>query len=143
AVSRAEMLPRSIEELQGESAAGPTLWPVQGKISQGFSDARGGHKGIDIAVSRGTPVRAAGDGVVDFAGRDPVFGNMVIINHGSGTSSLYGHNSKLTVTQGSVVARGQVIANSGSSGRSSAPHLHFEISRYGRQLDPLTVLRGQ
>lgn len=118
----------------------PTLWPVQGEISRGFSENRGEHKGVDIAVARQTPVRAAGDGTVDFAGEDEVFGNMIIINHGSGMSSLYGHNSSLTATRGETVRKGQIIAYSGSSGRSSAPHLHFEISRYGKRVDPLTFL---
>ncbi|UCF79158.1 MAG: M23 family metallopeptidase [Candidatus Eiseniibacteriota bacterium] len=121
----------------------PTLWPVHGEISRGFSEERGGHKGIDIAVARETPVRGAGDGAVDFAGKDEVFGNMIILNHGSGISSLYGHNSSLTAKRGDAVHKGQIIAYSGSSGRSSAPHLHFEISRYGRQVDPLTFLSEQ
>ncbi len=125
------------------SGRSPTLWPVRGEISRGFSEKKGGHKGIDIAVARGTPVRAAGDGTVDFAGPDEVFGNMIILNHGSGISSLYGHNSSLTATRGEMVRKGQIIAYSGSSGRSSAPHLHFEISRYGKQMDPLTFLSEQ
>lgn len=121
----------------------PTLWPVRGEISRSFSNDPGGHKGIDIAVPRETPVRASGDGVVEFAGEDEVFGNMVIISHGPGISTLYGHNSKLTVVRGDYVKKGQLIAYSGNSGNSSAPHLHFEISRNGRQVDPLTFLSEQ
>jgi murein DD-endopeptidase MepM/ murein hydrolase activator NlpD len=121
----------------------PTLWPVRGEISRAFSNEPGGHKGCDIAVQRETPVRAAGEGVVEFAGEDAVFGDMIIINHGSGISSLYGHNSRLTVRRGDSVKKGQIIAYSGNSGNSSAPHLHFEISRNGRQVDPLTFLREQ
>jgi murein DD-endopeptidase MepM/ murein hydrolase activator NlpD len=131
------------EETFDYSGSSPTLWPVRGAISRGFSEKKGGHKGIDIAVARETPVRAAGDGTVDFAGEDDVFGSMIIINHGSGISSLYGHNSGLTAARGETVRKGQIIAYSGNSGRSSAPHLHFEISRYGRQVDPLTFLREQ
>jgi murein DD-endopeptidase MepM/ murein hydrolase activator NlpD len=118
----------------------PTFWPVVGEISQDFSYSREGHKGIDIAVQAGTPVRAAGDGSVEFAGLDGVFGQMVIVNHGAGISSLYGHNATLAVTRGEEVLRGSVIAYSGTSGRSTAPHLHFEISRYGKQVNPLTFL---
>jgi len=118
----------------------PTFWPVVGEISRDFSYSREGHKGIDIAVQAGTPVRAAGDGSVEFAGADEVFGQMVIINHGAGISSLYGHNERLAVTRGGEVLRGVVIAYSGTSGRSTAPHLHFEVSRYGKQVNPLTFL---
>jgi murein DD-endopeptidase MepM/ murein hydrolase activator NlpD len=118
----------------------PTLWPVLGELSRTFSYEADGHKGLDIATPNGTEVRAAGDGTVEFAGQDDVFGLMVIINHGSGITTLYGHNSKLAVARGDETLRGQVIAYSGTSGRSSAPHLHFEISRYGRQVNPLTFL---
>jgi len=121
----------------------PSLWPLRGAISRSFSSETGGHKGIDIAVPRDTPVRASGDGVVEFAGQDEVFGNMVIINHGSNISTLYGHNSRLTVTKGDYVKKGQVIAYSGNSGNSSAPHLHFEVDRNGRQVDPLEFLKEQ
>jgi len=118
----------------------PTLWPVLGEISRTFSYESDGHKGLDIATPNGTQVKAAGDGTVEFAGQDDVFGLMIIINHGSGITTLYGHNSKLSVARGDEVLRGQVIAYSGTSGKSSAPHLHFEISRYGRQVNPLTFL---
>jgi len=118
----------------------PTLWPVLGEISRTFSYAGDGHKGLDIAAPNGTEVRAAGDGTVEFAGQDDVFGLMVIINHGAGLTTLYGHNSKLAVARGDEALRGQVVAYSGTSGKSSAPHLHFEISRYGRQVNPLTFL---
>jgi murein DD-endopeptidase MepM/ murein hydrolase activator NlpD len=118
----------------------PTLWPVLGEMSATFSYSQDGHKGLDIATPNGTEVKSAGDGTVEFAGRDDVFGLMIIITHGSGITSLYGHNSRLAVARGDEVVRGQVIAYSGTSGRSSAPHLHFEISRYGRQVNPLTFL---
>jgi murein DD-endopeptidase MepM/ murein hydrolase activator NlpD len=118
----------------------PTLWPVLGEISRPFSYEGDGHKGLDIATPNGTQVKSAGDGTVEFAGQDDVFGLMIIINHGAGITTLYGHNSKLAVARGDEVLRGQVISYSGTSGRSSAPHLHFEISRYGRQVNPLTFL---
>ena len=139
----AGMLTRGFVETHVSSGRMPTLWPVRGEISRGFSNEPGGHKGCDIAVQEETPVRAAGEGLVEFAGEDAVFGNMIIINHGSGISSLYGHNSKLSVIRGDSVKKGQIIAYSGNSGNSSAPHLHFEISRNGRQVDPLTFLREQ
>jgi murein DD-endopeptidase MepM/ murein hydrolase activator NlpD len=139
----ANLLSSSPSQAFDHSGRSPTLWPVRGEISRGFSEKKGEHKGVDIAVARDTPIRAAGDGTVDFAGEDEIFGNMIIVNHGSGISSLYGHNSSLTATRGETVRKGQIIAYSGSSGRSSAPHLHFEISRYGKQMDPLTFLSEQ
>jgi murein DD-endopeptidase MepM/ murein hydrolase activator NlpD len=142
-LSPAGMLTQGFSQERASSGRMPTLWPVRGEISRGFSNEPGGHKGCDIAAPRETPVRAAGEGVVEFAGEDTVFGNMIIINHGSGISSLYGHNSRLTVIRGDSVKKGQIIAYSGNSGNSSAPHLHFEISRNGRQVDPLTFLREQ
>jgi murein DD-endopeptidase MepM/ murein hydrolase activator NlpD len=142
-LSSAGMLTQGFTQQPVSSGKTPTLWPVRGQISRGFSNEPGGHKGCDIAVQKETPVRAAGEGVVEFAGEDAVFGNMVIINHGSGISTLYGHNSRLTVLRGDSVKKGQIIAYSGNSGNSSAPHLHFEISRNGRQVDPLTFLSEQ
>ena len=142
-LSPAGMLTQGFVQTPVSSGRMPTLWPVRGEISRGFSNEPGGHKGCDIAVQGETPVRAAGEGLVEFAGEDAVFGNMIIINHGSGISSLYGHNSKLSVLRGDSVKKGQIIAYSGNSGNSSAPHLHFEISRNGRQVDPLTFLREQ
>jgi len=142
-LSPASMLTRGFTPERVYLGKTPTLWPVRGEISRGFSNDPGGHKGLDIAVPSETPVRATGEGLVEFAGEDDIFGNMVIINHGSGISTLYGHNSKLAVARGDSVKKGQIIAYSGNSGKSSAPHLHFEISRNGRQVDPLTLLSEQ
>jgi murein DD-endopeptidase MepM/ murein hydrolase activator NlpD len=98
------------------------------------------HHGIDIAASHGAPVRAAGSGVVAFAGLDSVFGQLVIIEHGGGLQSLYGHNSVLEVGAGDWVQAGQQIARVGSTGESSAPHLHFEVRRGGAPVDPREYL---
>ncbi|MCX5801359.1 MAG: M23 family metallopeptidase [Candidatus Eisenbacteria bacterium] len=142
-VSPASVFTQELTEQRASGGNAPTLWPVRGRVSRGFSNEPGGHKGIDIAVRGETPVRAAGNGLVEVAGQDAVFGNMVIVNHGSGISTLYGHNSKLSVTRGDSVKKGQTIAYSGSSGNSTAPHLHFEITRNGKQVDPLTFLSEQ
>jgi murein DD-endopeptidase MepM/ murein hydrolase activator NlpD len=121
----------------------PSLWPVEGVISRGFHvEGRSSqiHHGIDIAAPHGTAVRASGAGTVAFAGRDSVFGQLVVIDHGKGVHSLYGHNASLDVGQGDRVKRGQQIALVGSTGESSAPHLHFEVRRGGNAINPRTYL---
>jgi len=140
-LSQAGMLNQGFVQQRIAFGSTPSLWPVPGEISQAFSAEPNGHKGIDIAVQRETPVKAAGGGMVDFAGEDEVFGNMIIVNHGSGISTLYGHNARLIASRGESVRKGQTIAYSGNSGNSSAPHLHFEVSRNGRQVDPLSYLK--
>jgi murein DD-endopeptidase MepM/ murein hydrolase activator NlpD len=98
------------------------------------------HPGLDIAVRSGTPIRAAGGGVVAEAGVDPDYGRYVLINHPQGYQSMYGHASRVLVTAGEAVKAGQVIGLSGSTGRSTAPHLHFEIRRNGQQIDPRSLI---
>lgn len=99
-----------------------------------------GHTGVDIAVPSGSYVRAMGPGVVEEAGEDEVYGRYVRIAHRDGLSSLYGHNSWLFVQPGDSVQRLQVIALSGNTGRSTAPHLHFEVRRNGALIDPLAFV---
>jgi murein DD-endopeptidase MepM/ murein hydrolase activator NlpD len=86
-------------------------------------------------------IRASGPGVVTKAGTDAVYGEFVLIDHGSGLETLYGHASRLLVKPGDRVNRHEVIALSGSSGQSSAPHLHFEVRLDGKPVDPLTYVR--
>jgi murein DD-endopeptidase MepM/ murein hydrolase activator NlpD len=86
-------------------------------------------------------VRAAGPGVVQVAGEDPVYGLHVMIDHGRGLETVYGHASRLFVSVGDTVRRGRLIAFSGSTGRSTAPHLHFEVRLDGMAVDPLTYVR--
>jgi murein DD-endopeptidase MepM/ murein hydrolase activator NlpD len=119
------------------------LWPLAttGYITQRLSDAGSRHPGIDIAVPSNSYIRAAGAGTVRAAGVDEVYGHYVLVSHGSGLESLYGHASKLLVTAGDRVIRGQVLGLTGSSGRSTAPHLHFEVRLNGRPVDPLTYVR--
>src|SRR5947199_249405 len=96
-----------------------------------------------FAGPAGTPVRAAGGGAVEAAGTDPAYGLFVLLRHSSGYETMYGHASRLLVREGDSVQAGQVIALSGNSGRSTAPHLHFEIRREGKSLDPLTVVKQE
>ncbi len=125
------------------SAYAPRQWPVEGYISREFfqveNDAEG-HPGLDMVAPDGAPVKAAGRGTVLEASYDDWLGNYVVIDHGFGYSTLYGHNQRLLVTAGQSVERGQVIARLGNTGRSSAPHLHFEIRLDGRSVDPRQYL---
>ncbi len=126
----------------------PRHWPldVTGFVTRGQvrpGDPAEAHPGIDIAVPIGTPVRAAGGGNVEAAGTDSAYGLFVRVRHPGGYESMYGHASRLLVSEGDEVQAGQVIALSGTSGRSTAPHLHFEIRREGRSLDPLMLVKQE
>jgi murein DD-endopeptidase MepM/ murein hydrolase activator NlpD len=101
------------------------------------------HKGIDVACSIGTDIRASRNGRVVFCGWEEGYGNLVIIEHEFGYQSYYGHQSKFRVKIGDVVTTNQVIAQSGNTGRSTGPHLHFEIRKNGQSLNPGTFIRGQ
>jgi murein DD-endopeptidase MepM/ murein hydrolase activator NlpD len=119
-------------------------WPLQfaGFITRETTMERGAHHpGLDIAVPRDSYIRAAGPGVVKEAGDDEIYGLYVLIDHGRGLESLYGHASRMFVKPGDRVTRGEVIALTGSTGQSSAPHLHFEIRKDGKSVDPLAYVR--
>jgi len=127
-------------------ASVPSHWPldVSGFVTRGQvrpGDAAESHPGIDIAVPAGTPIRASGGGTVAAAGYDVDYGLFVLLRHPSGYETMYGHASRLLVVEGDDVQSGQVIALSGNSGRSTAPHLHFEIRRDKKSLDPLTLVK--
>lgn len=124
--------------------------PVAGKhVSSGFGTridpflgSAAMHSGIDFAAMTGTPVRASAAGTVTEAGRNGGYGNMVEIDHGGGISSRYGHMSKIVVKSGDRVTRGTVIGLSGSTGRSTGPHLHYEIRREGVAIDPARFVKS-
>ena len=123
----------------------PSHWPldVDGYITRGqvgTGSRREAHPGIDVAVPIGSVVRAAGGGQVIEAGKDDEYGNFVRLAHPDGLESMYGHLSRITAVPGGYVAAGEVVGLSGNSGRSSAPHLHFEIRVEGRSQDPLDYL---
>ncbi|MFH7027374.1 MAG: M23 family metallopeptidase [Heteroscytonema crispum UTEX LB 1556] len=115
------------------------IWPAQGILSQGFSKT---HEGIDIASASGTPIIAAASGTVTKAGWDDWgLGNEIEIKHPNGSVTVYGHNRRLLVSKGQQVNQGQVIAEMGSTGNSTAPHLHFEVHPNGRvAVNPLDFL---
>ncbi|MBS9384492.1 MAG: M23 family metallopeptidase [Dolichospermum sp. BR01] len=116
------------------------IWPTQGILSQGFRKYQ--HEGIDIAGAKGTPILAAAAGTVVKAGWDDWgLGNFIEIKHFNGNVTVYGHNSRLLVSKGQQVKQGQIIAEMGSTGNSTAPHLHFEFYVDGRLAsNPLSLL---
>jgi len=115
--------------------------PTHGKISSRFGYRWGRmHEGIDLAAPTGTPVYAADGGVVTFAGWQSGYGKTVIIDHGNGVETLYGHNSELLVKKGTRVAKGTKIAKVGNTGRSTGPHLHFEVRVNGKAVNPAKYL---
>jgi murein DD-endopeptidase MepM/ murein hydrolase activator NlpD len=124
----------------------PRFWPLdesgymtRGQVKAGGRDEP--HPGVDIAVSIGSLVRAAGGATVRQAGEDPEYGRFVLLEHPEEFQTMYGHLSRILVTPGDTVTAGQVIGLSGNSGRSTAPHLHFEIRQRGSSLDPLTMVK--
>ena len=117
-------------------------WPVTGRISSPFGPRWGRmHNGLDIAVNTGTPVRAAADGRVTFAGWNGGYGILVIVDHGNNVETRYAHNSRLNVKVGQTVTRGQIIAYSGNTGNSTGPHVHFEIRHRGNPVNPQNYLK--
>lgn len=126
----------------------PNQWPVTGDITSPYGWRKspfGGrnktfHDGIDIANDVGTEIIAAADGEVIFSGYQPVYGRTIIIDHGYGFTTKYAHNSALLVEKGDKVKKGDVIAKLGSTGRSTGPHLHFTVMKWGNTQDPLIYL---
>jgi hypothetical protein len=125
----------------------PLGWPASGRISSGYgyrehpkSGQRQLHTGVDISLSSGTEVRTTADGVVSFSGWTVNSGNVVVIEHGHGFSTAYAHNRANLVTVGQTVRRGDAIAWSGSTGISTGPHVHYEIWRDGRHVNPSQFL---
>lgn len=128
--------------------AQPFIWPVQGRISGRFGNARvyngqagSGHSGMDIAVPTGTPVKAPAAGVVTFAAPDLYLtGGTLLLDHGFGVSSNFLHLSRIDVKVGDRIEQGQVIAAVGATGRATGPHLHWGMNWFDTRIDPLLVL---
>lgn len=122
----------------------PTAWPLTepGFVTQALIEGGAGedHPGLDIAIPTDSYVRAAGSGRVLRTGEDPIYGNFIVLEHGDGYQTVYAHNSSILVNRGQEIRRGEVIALSGSTGRSTAPHLHFEILLEGLPVDPLSLV---
>ena len=137
------MLERFLGRASRVLASLPSRWPVRGPVNSDFGHRRSPwvpnsefHSGIDIGARVGTPIKAPAPGSVVFAGQHPEYGVTLIIDHGNDTRSLYGHLSKLRVAMDELVKRGETVALTGNTGRSSGPHLHYEIQVKGQPVNP-------
>lgn len=141
-------LAENVEEQLEYLDAQPNFMPARGRITSPFGNRvsptnrfrREFHQGIDIAGPSGTPILAAGSGIVTYSGFNGGYGRMVIISHGYGYTSVYAHNSQNLVEVGDRVEKGDLIAKMGRTGRATGTHLHFEIRVHGEPIDPMTIL---
>lgn len=121
-------------------------WPVEGRLTSAFGVRFTGglnvHRGVDIFVSEGTPVRAMSGGRVRFAGVMDGYGNVVWIDHSGQVRAVYAHLSEIHVAEADEVEGRQIIGLSGTTGDANGPHLHFEVWRRGKQVDPVQMLGG-
>ena len=142
---------RALERFLGRAtralATLPSRWPVRGQVNSGYGIRASPwlaksefHSGLDIGAPVGTPVKSPAPGTVVFAGVNAEYGQALIIDHGNETKSLYGHLSRLSVAVNEKVQRGEVIALTGNTGRSSGPHLHYEIQVKGHAVNPTRYL---
>ena len=144
---RQQDLLRALRENRDALASMPSIWPVVGFISSSFggrSSPFGGggqfHKGLDISNRMGTPVLAPAQGAVILAARDGAYGNSVEINHGGGIVTKYGHMQRWAVQPGQWVKRGEIIGYIGMSGRTTGPHLHYEVRLNGVPVNPMRYI---
>ena len=127
--------------VSGRVSGAGLIWPVNAPVTSGFGYRWGRlHAGIDQGVGTGTPIRAAKAGTVIFSGSMSGYGNVVIIDHGGGFSTLYAHQSRIASSEGQRVSQGQTIGYVGSTGRSTGPHLHFETRVNGSAQNPRRYL---
>jgi murein DD-endopeptidase MepM/ murein hydrolase activator NlpD len=146
--SRLDSVRDSVERRQALASATPSVWPVAGWLTSDFGNRRDPitngpdfHPGLDISADYGQPVLATGDATVSLAASNGAYGNMVVLDHGYGILTKYGHLSRFAVSGGQRVTRGAVIGYVGSTGRSTGAHLHYEIWMNGRLTNPMTLLR--
>ena len=139
--------PSSVSEPKTLSGPLNYQYPVNGRLTSDMGSrihpidrTRKFHAGLDLAVAPNTSVGAAAEGVVSFAGWSGGYGNLLVVKHPDGRETRYGHLNKLLVKEGDAVAAGQVVALSGSTGKSTGPHVHFEIRENGQVLNPLNIL---
>jgi murein DD-endopeptidase MepM/ murein hydrolase activator NlpD len=127
-------------------AAIPSIWPTLGYVTSGFGFRSypdyGFHSGLDIVNDYGAAVYATAAGLVIEAGWNGGFGYRVVIDHGNGLQTMYGHNSRLLVSAGETVKKGQQIATVGSTGFATGPHVHYQVELWGRPIDPTPYLSG-
>jgi murein DD-endopeptidase MepM/ murein hydrolase activator NlpD len=145
--NRLRYVRRDVEKREELAAATPSIWPAQGWLtgtyggrSDPFTGEPGYHQGIDISADKGRPVFATADATVESAAWSGDYGNLVVLRHGFGMKTRYGHLSRFAVTAGQKVKRGDVIGFVGATGRATGSHLHYEILANGQLLNPLQLL---
>lgn len=145
--NRLDTVRTGVERQQALASATPSIWPVIGWLSSAFGSRQdpvnGGadfHPGLDISAEYGTPVKATADGTIESAGWAGDYGNMILLKHGYGMSTKYGHMSRLAVEAGQTVKRGQIIGYVGATGRTTGAHLHYEILLNGARVNPMNLL---
>lgn len=148
--SRLTSVKSEIEIQQAQVRAAPSVWPVSGWLSSLYGNRRDPftglpdfHPAIDIAAERGKPVKATGDATVDSVGYLGNYGNQVLLDHGFGIATRYGHLSAYNVRLGQKVRKNDVIGYVGATGRATNPHLHYEIIVNGKTMNPLRILSGR
>jgi septal ring factor EnvC (AmiA/AmiB activator) len=148
--SRLDVVQRNVERRNALANATPSIWPAHGWLTSTMGrrtdPMTGGadyHPGLDIAGDKGQAVYATADGVVTHAGRQGAYGNLVIIDHGFGLQTRYGHLSGFQIKEGDKVQRGDLIGRLGATGRATGNHLHYEVLANGRLLNPLRLLTQQ
>jgi murein DD-endopeptidase MepM/ murein hydrolase activator NlpD len=145
--SRLRNVQTDVENRNALAAATPSIWPAHGWLTSTMGSrrdpingARDFHPGLDISADHGSPVYATADGTIAQAAREGAYGNLVVIDHGYGLETRYGHLSAYRVQPGAQVKRGDVVGLVGSTGRSTGSHLHYEVRVNGRLLNPLQLL---
>ena len=144
---RLESLKTTVERQQALARSVPSIWPLAGWLSSTygrrpdpFDGTTDFHQGLDIVADRGTPVHATANGTVDSAGYSGNYGNQVLVDHGFGIGTRFGHLSKVAVRAGQSVRRGEIIGYVGATGRATNAHLHYEILLNGQPINPLRLL---
>jgi murein DD-endopeptidase MepM/ murein hydrolase activator NlpD len=144
---RLKVVARNVDRRNALANATPSMWPAYGWLSSRMGPRRDPvtgdtdyHSGLDIAGERGQPVFATADGTVRQVGYQGAYGNLIVIDHGFGLESRYGHLLKYLVKEGSKVQRGDIIAQVGATGRATGYHLHYEVFANGRLINPLQLL---
>lgn len=148
--SRLRLVRSDVDKRNALAAATPSIWPAHGWLSSGagrridpFTGQPDSHPGLDISADRGTAVYATADGEVKQAAYQGAYGNLIVVDHGFGLETRYGHLSSFGAKVGARVKRGDVIGRVGSTGRATGPHLHYEVRVNGRVLNPMQLLLNQ
>ena len=148
--SRLQLVRSDVAHRNQLAAATPSIWPAQGWLSSGagkrsdpFTGEQDTHEGLDISADRGSPVFATANGTVSTASSAGAYGNLIVVDHGYGLETRYGHLQAFRVKAGDEVQRGQQIGIVGSTGRATGPHLHYEVRVNGRILNPLNLLTNR